>query len=641
MGKLLGINDGINVMLFDVINASTGPSAEPQDDTSVNVVHDTLSPTDSTNDAENVADMEQTNNAKDTKILKVKEEQCGKVSNTLALDERTIELYKGHAGSDPEKPGKANVETEVESMVTVLIHQASSSGPPLFTPIIDLSPPKPVSPPLQEPVIAATTTTTTTLPPPPPPTQSITYPNLATRVSTLEKRRADFEHKYKLQDKTTKAFASGVYNLENHDLYYKINKYVNEVVKEVVYTALQAPLREHFRDLSKFQMKEILHDHMFESGSYRLHLDHTTLYKALKLSMQHEKNDEIHEVLATPPPKDSDQNKKKKHDSDSLEEESRRESYEELMDEAKVRRTYPEVQRTSKRVVVVEFADSLAKTYKDPKEYKLLWKTRDMASFIKWYCKQIGKKELVKDNFEGQAYKIVRPFHKNNISLQFQMEEYHLLLADQIDLINPEGNQVVHDISKPLPLGGPPGQVTIQPQYFFNKDLEYLVSSDKERRHALSISKLKEAYHPDFGLEELVPSLWIEIRFHMTILSVVSLNTYSRYGYTYMREIVLRRADYKEYKISEVDFKNLHPNDFKDVYLVHLQGKLNHLSGANKVHLFTIVNLWIRNIVIRQRVEDLQLGIGITDQGRQDKSSFSDPPHCSDDRSSPYLDALS
>ncbi|GJS18097.1 hypothetical protein Tco_0412569 [Tanacetum coccineum] len=76
-----------------------------------------------------------------------------------------------------------------------------------------------------------------------------------------------------------------------------------------------------------------------------------------------------------------------------------------------------------------------------------------------------------------------------------------------------------------------------------------------------------------------------------------------------MKKIVLRRVDYKEYKISEADFKNLHPNDFEDMYLLHLQGKLNHLSGADKVHLFNTVNLWIRHIVSRQRVEDLQLGI--------------------------------
>ncbi|GJR53403.1 hypothetical protein Tco_1403924 [Tanacetum coccineum] len=95
----------------------------------------------------------------------------------------------------------------------------------------------------------------------------------------------------------------------------------------------------------------------------------------------------------------------------------------------------------------------------------------------------------------------------------------------------------------------------------------------------------------------------------MRILSVVSLKTYERYGYTFLKEIVLCRADYKEYKISEADFKNMHPNDFEDLYLLHLQGQLNHLSGADKVHLFNAVNLWIRNIIIRKRVEDLQLEI--------------------------------
>ncbi|GJZ38962.1 hypothetical protein Tco_0585525 [Tanacetum coccineum] len=54
---------------------------------------------------------------------------------------------------------------------------------------------------------------------------------------------------------------------------------------------------------------------------------------------------------------------------------------------------------------------------------------------------------------------------------------------------------------------------------------------------------------------------------------------------------------------------NLHLNDFEDLYLLHLQGQLNHLSGAHKVHLFNAVNLWIRNIVIRKCMEDLQLGI--------------------------------
>ncbi|GJW98298.1 hypothetical protein Tco_0180106 [Tanacetum coccineum] len=185
-----------------------------------------------------------------------------------------------------------------------------------------------------------------------------------------------------------------------------------------------------------------------------------------------------------------------------------------------------------------------------------------------------------------------------------------------IDLVNPEGHRLIPDVSKPLPLGGPPGQVTIQLQFFFNKDLEYLVSGDKGRRSTLSISKLKAAQYLDFGLEELVLSLWIKserdkVKSHMRILSVVSLKTYERYGYLwflllngslqpikddsldypFLREIVLSRADYKEYKISKAGFKNLHPNDFEDMYPLHLQGQLNHLSGDDKVYLLNAVNL--------------------------------------------------
>ncbi|GJR71419.1 hypothetical protein Tco_0083784 [Tanacetum coccineum] len=152
--------------------------------------------------------------------------------------------------STEEESGKANVETEVESMVTVPIHQACSSVPTLSNPFIDLSPPKP-------------------------------------------------------------------------------DRQVNEVVKEGVQNALQAPLRECFRDLSEFQMKELLHDRMSESNSYRSHPNHTALYKALEVSMQCENDDELLATLTKsrkrrhddqdpplPPPKDSDRSKKKKHDSD-------------------------------------------------------------------------------------------------------------------------------------------------------------------------------------------------------------------------------------------------------------------------------------------------------------------------------------
>nr|GEW22582.1 hypothetical protein [Tanacetum cinerariifolium] len=187
-----------------------------------------------------------------------------------------------------------------------------------------------------------------------------------------------------------------------------------------------------------------------------------------------------------------------------------------------------------------------------------------------------------------------------------EMEECHRLLIDQVDLVNPEGYWLVLDVSKSLPIGGPPGQ-------------------------------LKAANYPDFRLEELVLSLWIEsgcdynisaaygithwwfkrkefyitrhsapsdrrvVKSRMQILSVISIKTFERYCYAFLREIVIRIADYNEYKISEANFKNLHPNDFEDMYMLYLQGKLNHLLGSDKVHLYNTINLWIRNIVFRQR----------------------------------------
>ncbi|GJR37622.1 hypothetical protein Tco_1213306 [Tanacetum coccineum] len=101
----------------------------------------------------------------------------------------------------------------------------------------------------------------------------------------------------------------------------------------------------------------------------------------------------------------------------------------------------------------------------------------------------------------------------------------------------------------------------------------------------------------------------------MSLTKSLSLHLYlfltksSRYGYDYLSEIVLRRADFQEYKIAEKDFKNLYPSDFEDLNLLLLQGHLDHLSGSDKRMLSTAVKLWTRNLVIRQRVEDFQLGI--------------------------------
>ncbi|GKC12103.1 hypothetical protein Tco_1008885, partial [Tanacetum coccineum] len=278
------------------------------------------------------------------------------------------------------------------------------------------------------------------------------------------------------------------------------------------------------------------------------------------------------------------------------------------------------------------WASALKSIYIPPPKNSLLAQIGDMAIFMDWYCKQQGITHLTLRDLEGPAFEIVKVFHPDVIHLQFQMEECHKLLTDKVD-----DTILRYNVSKPLPLGGEPGHVTIQPDFFFNKDLEYLRYGRKVGRPALSISKMKAAYYPDVGLEQLVPDqFWIEeeckydiaamygishwwfqrqrfyidrfssegdrraVRTHMRILSVIRIEVFSMYGYNYMKKIVLRRADLKEYVIAERDFKYMYPSDFEDLYLLNLQGHLNHLSPEDKKILTTAVNLWTRNLVIRQ-----------------------------------------
>nr|GEY38110.1 hypothetical protein [Tanacetum cinerariifolium] len=162
--------------------------------------------------------------------------------------------------------------------------------------------------------------------------------------------------------------------------------------------------------------------------------------------------------------------------------------------------------------------------------------------------------------------------------------ECHKLLTDSVD-----DSILRHNVSKPLPLGGPPSQVAIQYDFFFNKDLEHLRYGSKGSRPALSISKMKAAYYLDVGLEPMVPDqMWIKeeckydiaaiaVRTHMRILSVVRIEVFSMYVYDYMKKIVLRRVDLNKHVIAERDFKYLYPSDFEDLHLLNLQGQLNYL----------------------------------------------------------------
>ncbi|GKC70886.1 hypothetical protein Tco_1116769, partial [Tanacetum coccineum] len=261
--------------------ASIGPSTQPLDDTSANIIRDSSSPA----DAETGARSDKTSSRGDTEIVQITKELGEDVEKQENVEEKTVELDQEQAGSDPgetlesrpqpdqvymeedqarldlrigrvalarpdpepthdefmaglylkdslssiknledaydigdqfiinkstvDEPGKLNVEAEVVSMVTVPIYQASSFVPPLSTPVIDLSPPKPTSSTTQTPIFTAKTTITTTPLPPPLQQQSTTESELAERVAALEKKLSDLEQTNKNLDNITRILDLG------------------------------------------------------------------------------------------------------------------------------------------------------------------------------------------------------------------------------------------------------------------------------------------------------------------------------------------------------------------------------------------------------------------------------------------------
>ncbi|GKE08580.1 putative ribonuclease H-like domain-containing protein [Tanacetum coccineum] len=137
---------------------------------------------------------------------------------------------------------------------------------------------------------------------------------------------SDLEQNNKNIDNTTRNLISRVYTLELRDLPYNINEAVRENVKKAVQTALQAPLRDRFRDLSEEDMKEMIHQRMFETGSYKSLPEHIALYEALEASMERAQRDEFlakkdkfrkrrrDDQDPPPPPPDSLLSKRRQHD---------------------------------------------------------------------------------------------------------------------------------------------------------------------------------------------------------------------------------------------------------------------------------------------------------------------------------------
>ncbi|GKE52290.1 hypothetical protein Tco_1487446 [Tanacetum coccineum] len=267
-----------------------------------------------------------------------------------------------------------------------------------------------------------------------------------------------------------------------------------------------------------------------------------------------------------------------------------------------------------------------------------------LIDFSKYVLNRLKIDNLTQDLLLGPSYNLLKGTCTSSIEVEYNFQECFNALIDKLDWNNPEGDRYPFDLSKPLPLQGHLGHLTVAADYFFNNDLEFLKTYDPEKTYTTFITKTKAAWYEIVGIEDMNPTLWSTIK-HVydkdaekgikhwgerrkiwyisqvnkfskhnvystqKIFGVKSVSVKKLHGYCHLEGIMVKRADRQLYKFKEGDFVDLHLNDIEDMLLLAIQHKLFHLNDSDIVDFIVALRMFTRSLIIKRRVEDLQLGV--------------------------------
>ncbi|GJS19879.1 hypothetical protein Tco_0448511 [Tanacetum coccineum] len=281
-------------------------------------------------------------------------------------------------------------------------------------------------------------------------------------------------------------------------------------------------------------------------------------------------------------------------------------------------------------------------TDKSLKDFDELMSTPiDFSAFI---MNGLNISNLTQETLLGPAFRLLKGTRKNYAELEYDFEECYKALSEKLDWENPEGGDYPFDLSKPLPLITRGKRQKVPFEFFINNDLKYLQGGISTMTYTTSTTKTKAAQYDLPGIEDMVPNIWSPVKVAYDkyalwgishwreqrksfyafargmqsrgdvystkrILAVTHVSVMRKYGYGYLEEIVVRRADNVLYRFKEGDFPRLRINDIEDMLLLVVQNRLNNLSGDDVADFAIALRMYTRSLVIQKRVEDLQLGV--------------------------------
>nr|GFB28443.1 hypothetical protein [Tanacetum cinerariifolium] len=118
----------------------------------------------------------------------------------------------------------------------------------------------------------------------------------------------------------------------------------------------------------------------------------------------------------------------------------------------------------------------------------------DFSNFI---MQRLNVDTLTPDLLAGPTYELIRGSCSSQTKLEYHLEEVYKATTDQLDWVNPEGQQYPHNLLQPLPLiPDNRGRLVIPFEHFINNDLEYLRGGVSSRKYTMSVTKTKAA---DYG----------------------------------------------------------------------------------------------------------------------------------------------
>nr|GEX99461.1 hypothetical protein [Tanacetum cinerariifolium] len=239
------------------------------------------------------------------------------------------------------------------------------------------------------------------------------------------------------------------------------------------------------------------------------------------------------------------------------------------------------------------------------------------VDFSNFLMNRLKVDTLTPELLAGPTYELMKGSCKSLAELEFFLKEVYKATTDQLDWVNPEGQQYPYNLLKPLPLiPNNRGHRVIPFDHFINNDLEYLCGGASSRKYTTSVTKTKAAnYEHIKWIEDLFYGFAVnresarDVYSKRRIIAVTELRIVEWHNYKHLDWITVRRDDDKLYKFKEGDFKRLHIQDIEDMLLLLVQGKLTNLTVEECFAFNISLRMFTRSIVIQRRVEDLQLGV--------------------------------